>query len=416
MSARVAIISSDCHIGLALPYYKQYLEARYHAALDEQIPRLEKFLGLRQGNQSAARKYGSAANIDRQQAFYDQVSTDNLRRIKELEADNVVGEVLFPNTGSVPFTGGFLGSSYPVEGEDLELALAGQRAHNRWLADFVDPSRQVGVALLNYADVEASIREVHRAADHGLRSVGLNGIQANVPPPWHESYTPLWNTIEDTGLPISIHAGWGTPPPSNFHSAGRALDSVAFALQITEGPFGAQRALWFFIWGGVLERHPKLKLVFTEQASGWIPRALRLMDWQWEYGPFYEETLIPLRPSEYWQRQGFVGTASMSRDEIAQRHDIGDANVMFGTDFPHLEGTFGRTVKFLNYVFSGSGVTETEVRAIIGENAARCYGLDMKVLQSLAEAVGPTIDELLVPSTVGDVDPQTAMWGNKPAR
>src|SRR5262249_60858225 len=97
-------------------------------------------------------------------AFSDQVSRDNDRRIKELEADNVVGEVLFADGASVPFTGAF-GLGEAIEGEALELALAGQRSHNRWLAEFVDPSRQVGVAIVNYADAAAAVRAVRWPTD-----------------------------------------------------------------------------------------------------------------------------------------------------------------------------------------------------------------------------------------------------------
>ena len=120
MSAHVAIISSDCPISGWRCRTTSVPRGQMPRGPGRADPRLEKFLGLRQGNQSAAREYGSAANIDRQQAFYDQVSTDNLRRIKELEADNVVRRGPVSEHGFVPFTGGFLGSSYPVEGEDLE--------------------------------------------------------------------------------------------------------------------------------------------------------------------------------------------------------------------------------------------------------------------------------------------------------
>jgi predicted TIM-barrel fold metal-dependent hydrolase len=356
--------------------------------------------------------------FERSRAFSDQVSSDNERRIKELEADNVVGEVLFADGASVPFTGAF-GLNEAIDGDELELALAGQRSHNRWLADFVDPSRQVGVAILNYADVEVAVREARRAADAGLRSVALNGIQTNVPPPWDESFTPLWDVLEDSGLPISVHAGAGTPPPSNaFAMRGVAtlasFGALQWAINITEAGVSGHRPLWFFIWGGVLERHPRLKLVFTEQGSGWIANAVRYMDWQWEYGPHSEDTLIPRRPSEYWAEQCFVGSSIMTHYEVAHREEIGVANMMFGTDFPHSEGTFGKTVLYLNHVLSGTGITDAEVRALLGENAARCYGLDLSTLQSLADAVGPTMEDILTP-TDAPLDPETIMWADKPS-
>ncbi len=420
MSAPIPIVSSDCHIGLSLASYRDYLESKYHAQLDEYIDMTTAVFSQRATARTTVRKYMTAEKMGRSRAFSDQVSSDNERRIKELEADNVVGEVLFADGASVPFAGAF-GNAEAIEGEAAECAIAGQRAHNRWLAEFVDPSRQVGVALLNYADVDAAVREVHWAAEAGLRSVGLNGIQTNVPPPWDDVYTPLWNALEDTGLPISFHAGGGTSPPSNAYPPMTGLTGLfswgplPWAISLTEGPLGSHRPLWFFIWGGVLERHPGLKLAFTEQGSGWIPTALQFMDWQWEYGSNSEDTLLPHRPSEYWDRQCFAGASIMTHWEVAHRDDIGIPNIMFGTDFPHPEGTLGKTVRYLNYILSGAGTNETEVRAMLGENAARCYGLDLPTLQSLAEGVGPTIEEILTPVDTPEDDPETIMWAAKPS-
>jgi predicted TIM-barrel fold metal-dependent hydrolase len=193
-----------------------------------------------------------------------------------------------------------------------------------------------------------------------------------------------------------------------------SFGALQWAINITEAGVSGHRPLWFFIWGGVLERHPRLKLVFTEQGSGWIANAVRYMDWQWEYGPHSEDTLIPRRPSEYWAEQCFVGSSIMTHYEVAHREEIGVANMMFGTDFPHSEGTFGKTVLYLNHVLSGTGITDAEVRALLGENAARCYGLDLSTLQSLADAVGPTMEDILAP-TDAPLDPETIMWADKPS-
>jgi predicted TIM-barrel fold metal-dependent hydrolase len=420
MSARIPIVSSDCHIGLALPAHKEYLESRYHPKLDEYIAIVSAIFEQRATQKSTVRKYSTPEKFERMRAFSDQVSRDNDRRIKELEADNVVGEVLFADGASVPFTGAF-GLGEAIEGEALELALAGQRSHNRWLAEFVDPSRQVGVAIVNYADVDAAVREVRWAAEAGMRSIALNAIQTNVPPPWDDSFTSLWDALEDTGLAISMHAGAGTPPPSNAFVVKEGIATLAsfgalqWAINITEAGVSSHRPLWFFIWGGVLDRHPKLKLAFTEQGSGWIANAVRYMDWQWEYGPHSEDTLIPRRPSEYWAEQCFVGSSIMTHYEVAHRGAIGVANMMFGTDFPHSEGTFGKTVPYLNFVLSGTDITEPEVRALLGENAARCYGLDRAHLQALADGVGPTIEEIMTPDPSAGDDPETVMWADKPS-
>ena len=62
---------------------------------------------------------------------------DSERRLKELEADGVVAEVIFPNTIPPFFPGASLVHQPPAANEgDLELRWDGLQAHNRWLADF----------------------------------------------------------------------------------------------------------------------------------------------------------------------------------------------------------------------------------------------------------------------------------------
>jgi hypothetical protein len=105
----------------------------------------------------------------------------------------------------------------------------------------------------------------------------------------------------------------------------------------------------------------------------------------------------------------------MTHYEVAHRAEIGVANMMFGTDFPHAEGTFGKTVAYLNHILSGADVTEPELRALVGENAVRCHDLDLGHLQSIADAVGPTAEEILSPSAEPVADPETVMWADKPS-
>jgi hypothetical protein len=91
------------------------------------------------------------------------------------------------------------------------------------------------------------------------------------------------------------------------------------------------------------------------------------------------------------------------------RHEIGIDNMMFGMDYPHFEGTWGRTRRFIRATFGEAGTTPEEARKIFAENAARCYGFDLAVLDQIAEQVGPRVDEVLAPSDVDESDPYFAM-------
>src|SRR5262249_29819939 len=211
-------------------------------------------------------------------------------------------------------------------------------------------------------------------------------------PLFDPKFDPMWSAIEETGLVAHFHVGAGVP---------MALYRPGFPEQISqiEVPMWTQRSLWWLIWGGVLERHPELTCAFTEIGTAWAGRALRYMDWQWdglaESRYNRRNDLLPLKPSEYWKRQCFIGASLMSIEDLEARDVVDVSTIMFGTDYAHPESTWARTHPYLRKAFSKSGCNEAEVRAICGENAARCYGFDLEVLGPIAERVGPSIDELL---------------------
>ena len=81
-------------------------------------------------------------------------------------------------------------------------------------------------------------------------------------------------------------------------------------LYVTEVPMWPKRILWFLLWNGTLERHPGLRLVFTEGTSDWVPAAVSYLDYLYESKDFaHIRAVLPMKPSEYWQRQCYVGAS-----------------------------------------------------------------------------------------------------------
>ena len=106
-----------------------------------------------------------------------------------------------------------------------------------------------------------------------------------------------------------------------------------------------------------------------------------------------QEELLPLLPSEYFQRQCFVADSTMTRRQIEMRHAIGVPQMLWGSDFPHQEGMWPHTRRFIRTLFEG--VPGPEMKAILGENFMRAYKLDRAVYAPLVARIGPTIKELL---------------------
>jgi hypothetical protein len=110
---------------------------------------------------------------------------------------------------------------------------------------------------------------------------------------------------------------------------------------------------------------------------------------------------MSLKPSEYWARQCHLGSSFIRPNEVAMREAVGVDRIMWGSDFPHLEGCWPYSRDHLRLAFAG--VPEPEVRAMVGANAARVYGFDLDALGGLADRYGPSPDDVGVPLVPTDI-------------
>ena len=80
---------------------------------------------------------------------------------------------------------------------------------------------------------------------------------------------------------------------------------------------------------------------------------------------------------------------------MAIREQVGVDRIMWGNDFPHLEGCWPYSHDHLRLAFAD--VPEDEVRAMVGGNAARVYGFDLDQLAPYAEKFGPSPTDVAQP-------------------
>ncbi|MFD0690771.1 amidohydrolase family protein [Actinomadura fibrosa] len=385
MTGRQIVISADSHAGADLLEYRPYLASSRHAEFDAWAEAfVNPFADL--AAPEASRNWDSG------------------RRLRELGEDGIVAEVLFPNTVPPFFPSGNLTAPHPSAAE-YDRRWAGLRAHNRWTADFcaLAPDRRAGVAQIMLNDVDDAVAEIRWAHAAGLRGgILLPGVAPGAPvPPLHaEAYDPIWRTCAELGMPVNHHGGTGAP--------GLVPDPVSLAVFIVEVSWYAHRALWHLIFGGVFERHPDLRFVLTEQGSDWIPGVLRTLDYYFDRFRSGDATAeakfggpaasrLSLRPSEYFARNCHVGATFMKPSEIPLRHDIGVDRIMWGSDFPHDEGTYPHSREALRRTFAEVPAAERD--AMLAGNAARVYGFDLDALRPLADALGPSPEELARPLT-----------------
>ena len=82
----------------------------------------------------------------------------------------------------------------------------------------------------------------------------------------------------------------------------------------------------------------------------------------------------------------------MPRHEGEFRHRIGLDKILWGSDYPHLEGTWPNTREYMHQTFEG--YPEEEIRDILGRNALEAYGFDAKLVEKVAEEIGPNLADI----------------------
>lgn len=381
MSNHYTIISADCHAGANMVTYREYLDPAFQNEFDE-------WRGAYKNPFRDLQDDGRTRNWD------------NERRNSELDSDGIVGEIIFPNTVPPFFPTGAL-ISPPPSPKNFEARLAGIRAHNRWLVDWCAeyPDRRAGIAQIFLNDVDEAIKDVEFIKENNLRGGALlPGIppDANhISPLYSNAYERLWDVCEDLEVNINVHSGGGSP---NY-----GKHPVSGVMFLIETSYFSHRPLWQMLMSGVFERHPKLKLIMTEQGVSWVPPLLKQLDGyhsQMKSGRVGElgfDTGIVLdkKPSEYFAANCYIGSSFPSPSEAAAIPEIGWDRVMWGNDYPHQEGCYPYTTQALQRSFEG--ISPEKLKTVLSENQAKVYGFDLKALAPMGEKFGPTYKEVATP-------------------
>jgi predicted TIM-barrel fold metal-dependent hydrolase len=368
------LITADTHAGGNHAQYREYLDPKYRDAFD----------AWRGGYKNPSQEhYGSKKmrNWDYEIRTRDQLS------------QGVVGEVVFPNTVP-PFFRKSIVTAQPPRPEDYEYALAGIRAHNRWLKDFCaeDPVRRAGIGLILPNDLDEALKDIEFIANAGLRG----GVLLPLIPPdcgWLKPlYDPAWDrvyaAVQDHDLVMNQHSGQGSP---NYGEG-----PVPEALWISEVTFYCQTGFRHLLMSGAYEKYPRLKYILTESGCAWVGDMLKSLDrihMGFKAGAIGEmnykgmEWVLKDKPSEYAARNCWYGASFPSKADLKGIDEIGEDRVLWGNDYPHYEGTFPYNLESLRLTFAG--MPDARRRKVLGLNAAKLYRFDLDELAPLAAQYGP---------------------------
>ena len=341
---------------------------------------------------------------------------DDDRRDADQLADGVVGEVIFPNTVPPFYPGFVLFAGPPKNGEEYERRRAGIQAHNRWLADFCARRRhrRAGIGQIFLNDIDHAIEDATWCKENGLRGGVLVPTVAPdvkwVKPLYDPEYDRLWSALVDLDVPVHLHGGTGSPNYGKYPATP--------ALMIAEVAFYGMRNYVHMLLAGVFEKFPTMKFVITEAGSGQFKEMNQQLDriiLSMRKGAIgelkYEEGAgLPRLASEYFKQNVWLGASFPSRHTIANRDVVADGRFMWGSDYPHDEGTAPFTREHLRQVMADVPVDEK--RRLLGLNAADLYDFDIDALAPLVAEHGPTVAELEEPLTELPQDANRALLAN----
>ena len=360
----IRVIDIDGHVREADDLWERYLEPpfRSRAPKIQRVPN-GQLLFLLEGNRHHRKPDESPFQVKSDDSPVNEhrhLATDPRERLKDMDRDGIERGMLFPSAGL-----------YLTSVEEEAYAAALCRSYNNWLYDYcgTDRKRLMGVGVIPVQDVQSAIHEARRViVELGFKAIFMrpNPVKGRtITDPYYE---PLWDTLEELNLPLGFHEASG----SRSRQAGEQFEPNFGLRRIYSQPFEQMMGLGSFLGGGILHRHPKLKVAFLEANCSWLPWLLWRLDEGYEREGDIFMTDLTMAPSEYFKRQCFI---SVEPDEIPARHTIADFGcdqLVFSTDYPHGDSKYPHAVES----FLKLSLSDEDKRKILWDNCARFYAVN----------------------------------------
>ncbi|MGZ4512592.1 MAG: amidohydrolase family protein [Mycobacterium sp.] len=288
------------------------------------------------------------------------VSNNIDARVRELAEDGVDKELVFPNAVLALF-------HYP----DKDLRERIFRIYNEHIAAVQERSNGhcYGVGLINWWDPRGTRRTLTE-----LKSLGLKTFLMPINPGNDDNgraidfsgaaMSAVWDEIEDAGLPVSHHIGESQPKvPSE-------VNSVAVAMMVNIDSF--REMFSKYVFGGILDRHAGLRIGWFEGGIAWVPPALQDAE---HVLASYRHMLAhqPEHDVRYYWDTHMCASFMVDGLGLTQIDQIGIDKVMWSSDYPHNESTYGYSERSLAAVVDAVG-PEDAVRVVSG-NVRKFLGL-----------------------------------------
>ncbi len=360
------VIDADGHFYEPEDLWEKYLSPEFQ----DRRPRVGQMLGNsmiqfegEEGGVSRSEKLFSEMDAKFGHAFRDGWTLES--RIKDMDTEGWDIQVCLPTKAvSLP---GFIP-------EDVQGAMC--VAYNSWAHDFCSgaPERIKFTATVPGHDIDEMVAEIRRSISE-LGAVSVFLPKAIPEKMWHHpDYNKVWEAVTELDVPISVHGSSSASgdPWANARYNTYAGPFIALG-QAIGFPFENMINLGHFMYSGILDRFPNLKLLILEANSGWVPFWLNRLEKYCEgrQSVFFDEHPLGLTPQEYFLRQCAVA-ADADEPSIKYVVDyIGDDNIVFNTDYPHPDAP--ATNEPLANMMEQPLSDETK-RKILWDNSVKIYG------------------------------------------
>ena len=244
----------------------------------------------------------------------------------------------------------------------LDISVKASRMVNDGLAEYVSrkPDRFVALGTVPLMDGAEAASELDRC----MKTLGMKGVEILTNVDGREisepAYAPFWKKAEELGALVLIH-------PNGFTDAKRF--TRFYFNNVIGNPLETTIALHYLIFDGVLERHPKLKILAVH-GGGYLPAYSGRIDHAWGARSDSHGNL-PQPPTSYLKKI-YVDTVVFTPHQLAELVRLfGADHVIMGTDYPFDMADYDP----IGHVASVDGFDASTIAALAGGNARKLLGI-----------------------------------------
>jgi predicted TIM-barrel fold metal-dependent hydrolase len=312
-------------------------------------------------------------NLDAEPVTFEQIrpgAWKQKERLEDMDANHMEASICYPNV--LPR---FCGQAF-LERADKELALLCVKAYNDWIIDEwcagAGVGRLIPLTLIPLWDAHLAADEIRRCAAKGSKAVAFteNPTPLGLPSVHDENrfWDPFFQACEETGTVVNMHIGSSSRMPSTSPDAPFIVSSV-LTFQ------NAMGSLVDYLFSGVFDRFPNMKIAYAEGQVGWMPYVLERADKLWEERSDNAFGTSLKRPPSSYVPGRIYGCIFDDETGLANRHVIGMDQICFETDYPHADTTFPHSEDTARRICEKAGLSELEIYKFIRGNAIDLYDL-----------------------------------------